>query len=247
MNTDTNLRSALPVLTCTDLRRLYPTAGTAIVALAHATCVVERGQQIALMGPSGSGKSTLLHILAGIDHPSSGTISWPALGDANSLRPGPVGVVFQSPSLLAPLNVVENVALPLLLNGSSDNEATQRALEALALLELNLLANKLPEELSGGQAQRVAIARVLASDPQLILADEPTGQLDHESGAHVIDMLIAASDASGAALIINTHDSSVAQRLAIHWTMHNGTLTTDHCSTDHHSTERHCADSSTSC
>lgn len=242
MNSNPIRPPALPVLTCTDLRRTYPTAGEPIVALVHATCVVERGQQIALMGPSGSGKSTLLHILAGIDHPSSGTISWPALGDASSLRPGPVGVVFQSPSLLPPLTVVENVALPLLLSGCSDNEATQRALEALALLELNNLADKLPEELSGGQAQRVAIARVLASDPQLILADEPTGQLDHESGAHVISMLIAASDASGAALIINTHDLSVAQRLAIRWTMHNGTLTTDQ-----HCTERHSVETRSSC
>ena len=245
MNTNAKRQSTLPVLTCTDLRRTYPTAGEPIVALAHATCVVERGQQIALMGPSGSGKSTLLHILAGIDQPSSGSISWPALGDASSLRPGPVGVVFQSPSLLAPLNVVENVALPLLLSGCSDSEATQRALEALALLELNHLANKLPEELSGGQAQRVAIARVLASDPQLMLADEPTGQLDHESGAHVIDMLIAASDASGAALIINTHDLCVAQRLAIRWTMHDGVLTTDDHSS--HASIDHTAGSSASC
>ncbi len=238
MNLNATGLPALPVLTCSDLRRTYSTGGEPIVALAHATCVVQRGQQIALMGPSGSGKSTLLHILAGIDQPSSGAIAWPALGDADSLRPGPVGVVFQSPSLLPPLNVVENVALPLLLSGCGDNEATRRALEALALLELDHLANKLPEELSGGQAQRVAIARVLASDPQLILADEPTGQLDHESAAHVIDMLIAASDASGAALIINTHDPSVAQRLAIQWTMHDGTLRTEQSLTNVKVTDR---------
>lgn len=213
------------------LRREYHLGPTTVVALADATCDVEPGAQIALMGPSGSGKSTLLHIMAGIDQPTSGEIRWPALGDINSLRPGPVGVMFQAPSLLPPLTVIENVALPLLLQGIDERSATNAAREALSILELDALSNKLPEELSGGQSQRVAIARVLAGGPSLILADEPTGQLDHDTGAHVIDVLLAASDASGAALVINTHDPAVAERFATRWIMRDGHLAvprTDH-------------------
>lgn len=207
------------------LRREYQLGPTTVVALAEASCEVEPGAQIALMGPSGSGKSTLMHIMAGIDRPTSGEIRWPALGDINSLRPGPVGVVFQAPSLLPPLTVIENVALPLLLQGIDERSATNAALEALSILELDDLSNKLPEELSGGQSQRVAIARVLAGGPSLILADEPTGQLDHDTGAHVIDVLLAASDASGAALVINTHDPAIAERFATRWIMRDGHLT----------------------
>lgn len=216
----------VPVVDAVDLRREYGNGSACVVALADATCRIYRGQQIVLMGPSGSGKSTLVHLLAAIDAPTSGTVTWPALANEPHLRPGPIGVVFQSPSLLPPLTVVENVALPLLLGGASDAEATAAAREALALLELDPLADKLPEELSGGQAQRVAIARVLAGNPKLILADEPTGQLDHETATHVIDVLIAATDASGAALLINTHDPVIAARFGVHWSMHDGTLTT---------------------
>lgn len=207
------------------LRREYQLGPTTITALVDATCEVAPGAQIVLMGPSGSGKSTLLHIMAGIDRPTSGEITWPALGGINSLRPGPVGVVFQAPSLLPPLTVIENVALPLLLQGIDERAATTAAREALSILELDSLSNKLPEELSGGQSQRVAIARVLAGGPSLILADEPTGQLDHDTGAHVIDVLLAASDASGAALVINTHDPAIAERFAIRWIMRDGHLT----------------------
>ena len=225
MNRMSNL-PRVPVVDAVDLHREYGHGPAKVVALTNATCRIHAGEQIALMGPSGSGKSTLVHLLAGIDTPTSGTITWPALVDEPRLRPGPIGVVFQAPSLLPPLTVVENVALPLLLGGTSDTEATAAAREALALLELDMLANKLPEELSGGQAQRVAIARILAGNPKLILADEPTGQLDHDTATHVIDVLIAAADASGAALLINTHDPAVAARFAMHWSMHDGTLTT---------------------
>jgi ABC-type lipoprotein export system ATPase subunit len=214
------------VLAAVGLERAYESGGEVIHALRAASCEVLLGQKIALTGPSGSGKSTLLHIMAGLDNPTGGSVSWPELGDVSTLRPGPIGVVFQAPSLLPPLTVIENVALPLLLKGATDREATRVAAEALSLLEMQSLANKLPEELSGGQAQRVAIARVLAGSPRLILADEPTGQLDHETATHVINVLIAASDASGAALLINTHDPLIADRFPIRWTMADGVLTT---------------------
>lgn len=209
----------------TSVARTFGTGSAAIVAVHDVNCAIHPGERIALMGPSGSGKTTLLHLLAGLDQPTTGTITWPGIGTIDDLRPGPVAVVFQAPSLLPPLDAVENVALPLLLAGIDRNEAATRARNALTRLDLDDLTDKLPEELSGGQAQRVAIARVLADHPKLILADEPTGQLDHRSGEAVIDALMAAAQHTGAALVVNTHDPAVADRLDLHWSMTNGTLT----------------------
>ena len=215
--------SALVV--CDGVGRTYGTGATPVVAVHDANCRVFAGDRVALMGVSGSGKSTLLHLIAGLDLPTFGTVSWPVLGDRSSLRPGPLAIVFQSPSLLAPLEVLENVALPLLLQGIDKAAANAAAMAALTRLGLDNLARKLPEEVSGGQAQRIAVARVLAGRPQLILADEPTGQLDHDTGTHVIDVLIEAADELGAALIINTHDPLVAERLPTQWHMADGRLT----------------------
>jgi len=213
-----------PLVRCVGVARTFGTGRAAVVAVFGVNCVVRAAEQIALVGPSGSGKSSLLHLMAALDAPTSGTISWPALGAKADLRPGPVGVVFQGPSLLAPLDVAQNVALPLLLQGVDADLADVSARASLARLELSELAEKLPEELSGGQAQRVAVARVLASSPRLILADEPTGQLDHAAGAHVIDVLLTAATETGAALIVSTHDPAVAERMATRWEMTNGRL-----------------------
>jgi ABC-type lipoprotein export system ATPase subunit len=135
-------------------------------------------------------------------------------------------MIFQGPSLLPPLTVVENVALPLILAGGSAADGHRRGMETLRLLGLRDLADKLPEEISGGQAQRVAVARALAGEPRLILADEPTGQLDRASSASVLDVLLAAADRSDAALVVATHDPTVADRLPERWQMRDGRLTT---------------------
>ena len=138
-------------------------------------------------------------------------------------------MVFQGPSLLPSLSVLENVALPRQLAGVGAVEALGEAHEALARLarlELSELADKLPEEISGGQAQRVAVARVLASRPLLILADEPTSQLDSENGARTIDVLFAAADAAGAALVVSTHDHGIAGRFPTRWSVADGVLST---------------------
>jgi ABC-type lipoprotein export system ATPase subunit len=209
---------------CIDVARTFGHGRAAVVAVHGVNCIVRAGEQIALMGPSGSGKSSLLHLMGALDRPTSGTISWPALGAAGDLRPGPLGMIFQGPSLLAPLDVAENVALPLLLQGGDPEIAVAAARVALARLDLTALTDKLPEELSGGQAQRVAVARVLASAPRLILADEPTGQLDHAAGAQVIDVLLTAAAETGAALIVSTHDPAIAHRLPIRWEMADGRL-----------------------
>ncbi len=209
---------------CVGVARTYGTGLGAVVAVHGVSCEINAGQCVALTGPSGSGKSTLLHLLAGLDGPTVGTVSWPALGGQANLRPGPVGVVFQGPSLLAPLDVLENVALPLILGGTPQAVARAAATEALGHLGLAGLAAKLPDELSGGQAQRVAVARVLAGRPRLVLADEPTGQLDHHTATAVIDALLAAAAALGAGLVITTHDPSVADRLPLRWHMADGAL-----------------------
>jgi putative ABC transport system ATP-binding protein/lipoprotein-releasing system ATP-binding protein len=209
---------------CAGVGRTYGSGPAATVALQPTDCEVTSGARIALLGPSGSGKSTLLHLLAGLDEPTVGTMQWPALGDRAHLRPGPVAVVFQGPSLLPPLTVLENVALPGVLDGASDADARVHARAALDLLDLAELADKLPEEISGGQAQRAAVARAVAGRPRLMLADEPTGQLDRAHGAALVDVLLEAADHADAALVVATHDPTVAARLATRWEMHSGRL-----------------------
>jgi putative ABC transport system ATP-binding protein len=184
------------------------------------SCQVAAGDRIALVGPSGSGKSTLLHLFAGLDTPTVGRVSWPGLA-AGSRR---IAVVFQGPSLIPALDVVENVALPLVLAGRTPRDAAVEARAALAALGAAPLAGKLPEELSGGQAQRVAVARVLAQCPALILADEPTGQLDRLSADGLVTVLLEVTERLGAALVVATHDPVVAARLDLRWSMSGGTL-----------------------
>lgn len=207
-----------------NVGRTYKSGETSVVALASATCIIRPKDRIALTGPSGSGKSTLLHLMAGLDTPTSGTLEWPAMGDRDTLRPSQVAFVFQMPSLLAPLSAVENVELPLLLGGASEKEARRAALDALERIELAEIADKLPEELSGGQAQRVAVARALAYGPKLILADEPTGQLDHTTAEHLLSVWLGALEGTDTALVVATHDPAVAGSMSTIWQMQHGNL-----------------------
>jgi putative ABC transport system ATP-binding protein len=191
----------------------------AVVAVHGADLEIGSGDRLAVVGSSGSGKSSLLHLLAGLEQPTSGAVT-----RASSLGPYDIGLVFQGDSLIPVLNVVENTALPLVLANRPEGEARQAALAALALVDVADLADRLPEEISGGQAQRVAAARVLAQAPRLILADEPTGRLDHATGAHVLDALLTAADHTGATLVVTTHDPAIAARLAVRRTMREGRL-----------------------
>jgi ABC-type lipoprotein export system ATPase subunit len=223
----TALSDPLELARCTDLTRIYGSGTGEVRALRGVSCTLRPGAQVGLTGPSGSGKSTLLHLLAGLDKPTGGTIAWPGLDGSPEGRPGVIGIVFQGPSLLPPLDVTENIALPLLLAGFTEAQARERATTALHDVELDELAARLPEELSGGQAQRVAVARALAVRPQVILADEPTGQLDSAHAAQVVGLLLGAATMLGAALVLSTHDLTIAERLPERWQMADGLMVAD--------------------
>ncbi len=214
-----------PLVDCEAASRTFGTGTHAVVAVHSATCEVWQGDRMAVMGASGSGKSTLMHLLAGLDQPSSGTVSWPGLGVTADELGGSVAMVFQGASLMPPLTALENVAMPRLLAGVSDSQARVSAAAALDSLDIGALADRLPEELSGGQAQRVCVARAIAGGPRLILADEPTGQLDSVAANHVVDVLIHAADLIDAGLVVATHDPRVATRLMTRWSMRDGILT----------------------
>ncbi|MFF2851228.1 ABC transporter ATP-binding protein [Streptomyces sp. NPDC058001] len=230
-----------PLVRCDEAARTYGSGPGAVVAVHGLTCEVAPGARIAVVGPSGSGKSTLLHLMAGLDRPTAGRVTHPGLvgsgangspggngGPATEVLARHIGVVFQGPSLLPPLTAAENVALPLRIDGVPGDEADARARAALDSLELGPLAARLPDELSAGQAQRVAVARVLARRPRLVLADEPTGQLDRETGHQVLTVLLAAAAELGAAVLVTTHDQRVAQELDERWYMADGRLIHDH-------------------
>lgn len=191
-----------------------------------------RPGSLAIMGPSGSGKTTLLHCLAGIVRPTGGAVLYrghdlATLSDRQrtALRRTDFGFVFQSGQLLPELPAAENVALPLMLGGLSAREATARAGGWLDRLGLGGMHDRRPGELSGGQAQRVAIARALVVEPSVVFADEPTGALDQRTGAEVLDVLARTVTAAGAALVVVTHDRSVAASCSRTITMADGRIT----------------------
>jgi len=215
-----------PVVVAHDVTRVYRVGDETIVAVSQADCTIGPVARIGLLGASGSGKSTLMQMLGGIEIPSTGTITWPALGSRESLRPNAIAFVFQNRNLVAPLTALENVELPLVLGGRSQSEARTIAAQTLARLELSELGDKLPEELSGGQAQRIAFARAIAAGPALIFADEPTGQLDTATSERFLTTALAMLDAGACGLVLATHDERVAARMTEHWHMEHGELRT---------------------
>ena len=216
----------------TGIERRYRVGPTTARALAPASFRIRAGDRIAVMGASGSGKTTLLSVIAGIDRPDSGQMCWPALGeaaakgDARGLRPTEISILFQSAALLPGLTALENVRLPLEI-ASAPNRPGLAPEDALASLDLDDLAHRFPDELSGGQLQRVAAARALVTRPRLLLADEPTGQLDSATAARLVDDLLVAAANFGAALVVATHDVAVARRFGALWIMDKGLLRAD--------------------
>jgi putative ABC transport system ATP-binding protein len=209
------------VIEADGLTKVYPMGSTRVHALRGASLRVARGEFVALMGPSGSGKSTLMHLLGCLDTPTSGTYLLEGRdvsglhGDARArIRNERVGFVFQTFNLLPRLSALDNVALPLLYRGRTGN-TKQRAIAALDRVGLAHRTGHRPAEMSGGERQRVAIARALVAEPAVILADEPTGNLDSETGSAVMDLLTALH-ADGRTVLVVTHDTHVgayAQRI----------------------------------
>ncbi len=208
--------SGTHVLRVAGLRKVFDAETAPVRALRGVDLEVEAGEFVAVMGPSGCGKSTLLNLVAGLDTPTSGEVevageSFTGLGEDERavMRRRHIGMVFQFFNLIETMTALENVAFPALIRGGGRDAAETRARDLLDLLGLADKANTLPGPLSGGQRQRLAIARALANDPTLLLADEPTGTLDSEGGAEVLE-LMRRLNRDGQAILLVTHDPNVA-------------------------------------
>jgi ABC-type lipoprotein export system ATPase subunit len=216
----------------TQLTKTYGTGETAVHALDDVNLQVRPGEFVAIMGPSGCGKSTLLNMLGALDQPTTGTV-WVAgenlahLKNVDNFRANTVGFIFQLHNLLPTLSALENIEVPM-QGRTASRERQRRARYLLELVGLADRANHLPNQLSGGQRQRVAVARALANSPKLVLADEPTGSLDSQSGAEILALLGELNRSEGATIAIVTHDARVAQATQRILRMQDGRIVEDH-------------------
>ncbi|SIN22856.1 ABC transporter ATP-binding protein [Micromonospora cremea] len=228
-----------PAIEAVDVSRTYQLDGVSIEALRGVSLVVRPGDYVALVGPSGSGKSTLMHLLGGLDRPTGGRL---VIGgrDVNALSPPEmatlrnetIGFVFQAFHLLPRTSAVENVALPLVYRGVSARQRRERAAAMLGRVGLGHRLDHRPNQMSGGEQQRVAIARALVTEPTVLLADEPTGNLDSVTGAAVLELLELLNAESGVALVMVTHDQEVAARARRRITMRDGVVVADSATDD---------------
>ncbi len=208
----------MPIIETRNLKKQFGTGDVAVEVLKGVDLSIESGEFVALMGPSGSGKSTLMSILGGIEPPTSGEVILDGVDIAHLsddertlLRRRRIGFVFQAFNLIPTLSALENVALPLELDGVDSKEANRRAAEALERVELSHRASHIPSRLSGGEQQRVAIARALAIKPAILLADEPTGNLDSRQSTRVTSLLRGLASDHQQTIIMVTHDANVAK------------------------------------
>ncbi|HET19343.1 MAG TPA: ABC transporter ATP-binding protein [Chromatiales bacterium] len=215
------------------LSRVYPVGDTEVRALDRIDLAIDHGEYISLMGPSGSGKSTLLNVLGLLDRPTEGSYRLEGRDtrgldelERARLRRERIGFVFQAFHLLPRLSAFDNIALPLVLAGMAPAERRQRVEQALEAVGLSDRSHHRPDQLSGGQRQRVAIARATVMRPALLLADEPTGNLDSRSGGEVIELL-ESLNASGITLIIVTHDADIGARARRRILLHDGRIAED--------------------
>ena len=219
----------MPLLSLRNVTKDYKLGTTVVRALRGLDLDIDKGEIVAIMGPSGSGKSTLMHILGCLDVPTSGEASIEeeqirSLSESRlvALRGRKIGFVFQTFNLMQTLSAQQNVELPMIFQGVKKKERAQRAVELLTKVGLSDRIHHRPNELSGGERQRVAIARALANDPEILFADEPTGNLDSESGGTILELLNSLSTQDGKTVIIVTHDpdaAAIAERI-IH--LHDG-------------------------
>ena len=221
------------------LTKTYGKGGTQVTALAEINLDIQNGQFVALVGPSGSGKSTLLNLIGGIDKPNAGTVHIDGqridgLGEQNllQLRREKIAYVFQDARLLPSLTSIENVMLPAAFHSKLLKGARERAQELLGKVGLAGRADHMPHQLSGGEAQRVCIARALFNQPRLILADEPTGNLDHRTRIEIVQ-LFEELHGEGNAVIMVTHDTELADRAGRKISLHDGEIQSDETRTVH--------------
>ena len=218
-----------------NLTKIYGHGETAVTALHHLNLSVDAGEFVAIMGPSGCGKSTLLHLIGGLDRATEGRV-WldghelSKLDDTRltEMRRRKIGFVFQFYNLIPVLTALENVELPLLLSGLSRRQRREHAAMVLRLVRLDDRLDHYPGQLSGGQQQRVAIARALAVDPTLLVADEPTGDLDRVSAEEILDMMERLNRELGKTIIMVTHDPRAAKRAKVLKHLEKGYLNDDH-------------------
>jgi putative ABC transport system ATP-binding protein len=208
-----------PILEAHDLTKDYELGESTVHALKGVSLEVQPGEFVALMGPSGSGKSTLLQLLGGLDQPTTGVVVFEARDisrlsddDATRLRRERTGFVFQAFNLIPLLNVRENIALPFTIAGldASRGELRDRIRDVIALVELTGKERHRPDQLSAGEQQRVAVARALVTRPSVLLADEPTGNLDYTTGGEILDALWKTCDGAGQTIVLVTHDARAA-------------------------------------
>jgi lipoprotein-releasing system ATP-binding protein len=220
-----------PVLEVEGLRKSYPSGEGRLLVLEGIDLVVGPGQVVAILGASGSGKSTLLHVVGTLDRPDAGSVriegrEMASAGEEEraSLRNRSIGFVFQYHHLLSEFTALENAAMPLLIAGWTRDAAQTRAEELLALVGLSQRASHRPGQLSGGEQQRIAVARALANDPVLVLADEPTGNLDRATGEALYELLYSVARQGRQSWVVATHNEYLARMADTRWRLEDGTL-----------------------
>ena len=222
MTTETNMAmTTAAVIQTTDVCRYYGAGATLVKAVDQVSITIEPGEFTAIIGPSGSGKSTLLHLLGGLDNPTSGKVELAGTniaamsgGELSDFRRDHIGFVFQAYNLIPVLSAEENIEYIMLLQGASAATRRQRVQEMLALVELSGLGDRRPNQFSGGQQQRVAVARAMASHPNIILADEPTANLDSHTGIALLDVMkdLNQNQNHNMTFVFSTHDEKIMSR-----------------------------------
>ncbi len=224
----------MAIITVRNLDKNYEANGLSIPALRRVSLTVERGEFIAIAGPSGSGKTTLLNVIGGLDNPSSGEVDVAGRDitamnprELSDMRLNNIGFIFQAYNLIPVLTALENVEYILLLQGVDKEERRSRSRRILEEVGLKAEINRPPRELSGGQQQRVAVARAIVSEPELVLADEPTANLDQKTGANLLDLMHELNRRKRITFVFSTHDRMVMERAERLVSLYDGTIASD--------------------